>query len=532
MEQKNGYFQIYWMNKTAVCRIFAPKEDGVPVSYKDLASFLSRQGIFGYSEKELSVGIQQGTDCEVVLGPGDGIEFSGSMELMCSLDKMKITGTFYAPSDKGMPLTYADIMEELQSRGIRCGIRDDEINSFLQAPVYQTPIVLAEGKPPVHGRDASVVYYFNTNPSLKPKHNEDGSVDYHSLNLISYVNKGDKLASLRPMDPGEPGVNVYGKTLPPRTVRNCKLEYGRNITVSENGLELFSDVTGHASLTDGKVFVSEIYQVPADVDNSTGDIKYTGNVHVQGSVRGGFTVIAEGDIVVEGSVEDASLRAGGNVIVKCGIQGKNRGVVEAEGNIITKYIENAKVFAGGFVESGSIIYSEVSAGEDVVVAEHKGFIHGGTVRAGGKVDANSIGSAMGARTLIEVGVAPEKKERYEMLQQSLEETKEELEKIQPILEKYRQLVRAGKTLEEKHQLYVHQLLAVQKEKQEQIKADSKELQLLSREMLHGNHARILVHRDIFPGTEVAISDLTLKVKDKRSFCSLERKNGEIEFINL
>lgn len=48
-----------------------------------------------------------------------------------------------------------------------------------------------------------------------------------------------------------------------------------------------------------------------------------------------------------------------------------RGLLEAKGNVITKYIENAKVFAGGYVETGSIIYSEVSAGEDVIVAEKK-----------------------------------------------------------------------------------------------------------------------------------------------------------------
>ena len=43
MEQKNGYFQISWVGKMAVCNIFAPKEGGAPVSYKELTSFLNQK---------------------------------------------------------------------------------------------------------------------------------------------------------------------------------------------------------------------------------------------------------------------------------------------------------------------------------------------------------------------------------------------------------------------------------------------------------------------------------------------------------
>lgn len=116
-------------------------------------------------------------------------------------------------------------------------------------------------------------------------------------------------------------MDVFGKALPPRSVKNKVLEYGRNISISEDGLHLFSDVTGHVSLTGGKVFVSDVYEVQADVDTSTGDINYAGSVHIHGSVRGGFVVTSRGDIVVDGSVEDAMLQAGGDIIVQCGIQG-------------------------------------------------------------------------------------------------------------------------------------------------------------------------------------------------------------------
>ena len=88
--------------------------------------------------------------------------------------------------------------------------------------------------------------------------------------------------------------------------------------------EIFSEVTGHASLVKGKVFVSSVFEVPADVDNSIGNVEYAGNVHVAGNVKGGFEVRAKGDIIVEGVVEDALLEAGGQIIVKRGIHGMGK----------------------------------------------------------------------------------------------------------------------------------------------------------------------------------------------------------------
>ena len=104
MEQRNGYFRITWKEQLAVCHLFAPKAEGVPVSYKELASFLDDHGISGYKERELAEAIAMGSDCVVPAGSGDGLEFAETMHTHCSLDKMKITATFYPPSQGGASL--------------------------------------------------------------------------------------------------------------------------------------------------------------------------------------------------------------------------------------------------------------------------------------------------------------------------------------------------------------------------------------------------------------------------------------------
>ncbi len=532
MEQINGYYRIIWRDTRAFCQIYAPKEGGQAVSYKDLSNFLSRHRLTNYKEYDVIQAIQSGKDAIVPLGMGDGIEFSESVDTMISLDKMKITCIFTPPSEKGSLLNKSDLMAELTTRGVRFGIDEAQMDDFLSNRVYNTEYVFAQGQQPRHGSDARIEYFFNINPNTKPKHNEDGTVDYHDLNTICPVAQGQLLARLHPVDYGDPGYDVFGKKITPRTVKNKRLEYGANISLSEDGTEIYSDVTGHVTYTAGKVFVSNVYEVPADVDSSTGDINYDGSVEIRGSVRGGFSVVAEGDIIVEGAVEDALLQAGGNIIVKQGISGMQRGVVDAKGNVICKYIENAFAFAGGYIESGSIIYSEVKAGEDVIVADKKGFINGGVIRAGGKVEAHNIGSVMGSKTVIEVGMLPEQKDRFDALTEEIASLKEQIGKIAPVIEKFNTLISTGTQLDAKSRMSYTQLSEQYHALKDQFAVSQEEYLKLNQIFIASKHAKVCVDRDLFPGTEITISDASLIIKDQRSYCSIERKNGELVINSL
>ena len=80
------------------------------------------------------------------------------------------------------------------------------------------------------------------------------------------------------------------------------------------------------------MFVSNQYEVPADVGASTGDIDYDGSVVVKGNVLTGYTIKATGDIIVNGVVEGAKLVTAGKIVLKRGIQGKGQASLEAGGD--------------------------------------------------------------------------------------------------------------------------------------------------------------------------------------------------------
>ena len=259
---------------------------------------------------------------------------------------------------------------------------ENDLDALMAERVYCTPIILAKATPPIEGKDAKITYHFNTDLTLKPKMLEDGSVDFHTLDTICPVRAGDLLAELEPAVQGRPGIDVCGGLLRPVKVKQRILRVGKNIKLSEDGLKAYSEVNGHATVEGEQVFVSNMYEVPANVDTSTGDIEYEGNVLVHGNVLAGFSITAKGDIVVEGVVEGANLRAGGHIILKRGIQGMDRGVLHANGNVISRFIESATVEAGGYVSADAIMHSTVSAKGDITVDGKKGFITGGVIRSG------------------------------------------------------------------------------------------------------------------------------------------------------
>ena len=116
--------------------------------------------------------------------------------------------------------------------------------------------------------------------------------------MIESVKEGQLLATLIPIDYGEPGKDVYGNMIRPKKVRNKRLRHGKNIHLSDDKLQMYSDVSGNVTLVNDMVFVTDTYTIEGDVGPSTGDIDYDGAVEVKGNVITGYTVKATGDITL------------------------------------------------------------------------------------------------------------------------------------------------------------------------------------------------------------------------------------------
>ncbi|MBR6159538.1 MAG: DUF342 domain-containing protein, partial [Lachnospiraceae bacterium] len=257
----NGYFKLVFTENESYISLFPPADGGAPIQVDELRDYCVSKGFPNIDIVAVKKIVDNLSKQEnIKIANKKGIPASESFRVIVAPDKMTASCRFYPPSTGGAELTVTDIKSTLKLQGVTRGVDDKAIEAYLANRQYCTDLVMAKGEPPKQGEDASIEYFFNTNPNLKPKLNEDGSVDFHTLSAISLVNAGDKLAQLTREVPGEPGFNVTGDILQPREVKKLQLKFGRNIELSEDELTITSLVNGHASLVEEKVFVSDVYQ--------------------------------------------------------------------------------------------------------------------------------------------------------------------------------------------------------------------------------------------------------------------------------
>ena len=524
----NGYFRLVNEANRPALRLIPPTDGGRPVNINDIVEYLTMKDCAG-DLPSLKRGLDAASDKEVVLPLERG---SQNVERECykltiTPDKMQVYAKFFAAAEGGKELTIGEVLRDLESRGVKGGIKREEIEQFFQNREYCEDILLAEGVPPTQGRDAYIEYKFNTDKKAKPTLKEDGSVDFFNLNILNHCMEGDVLAVLHKEEPGTPGFNVFGDPIKPADVRTAVLRYGKHIELSENGLVLTSQVNGHVELVEDSVFVSNVLTVE-NVDTSTGNIDYDGSVQINGNVFTNFTVKASGDIEVKGVVEGAFLEAGGNIVIARGMNGMGKGTLYAKGNIIAKFLENATAEAEGYVASESILHSKIMAGTEVNVDGKRGFIIGGKVFATGGVNVKTLGSATGADTTIEVGADPRIKGRIAELQKLVAEDRKALDSIQPVLIATKQKIMAGVKLTPEQLKYVQSLTTANQQRTETLKIYEAELDELLERSAGATGAMVKVRGMAYPGTKICIGDVSMTVQKNTHYCRFIKERGDVK----
>lgn len=527
MEDRHGYFRLLLEDGTTKIEMIPPEGKGEPFLLEDMSGYLDRARI-DYNILELKKAYDTLPAGRLVFPLLPEAVFAESEKMLVDIsdDKMKVTVKFFAPSDNGSLMDLQEIVNDLFYKGVKAGIKKEAIEAFLANREYCKEYVFAEGEPAKRGTDARIEYHFNTDLSLKPTVLEDGSVDFHNLNNISPVKEGDLLATLIREVPGKMGYNVLGDKLRPSDVRKKRLGGGLNMTLSEDRCKLYSAVNGHVTLINETVFVSNTYEVE-DVGSATGDIVYDGNVNIKGNVCTGFKVIAKGDIEVGGVVEGAELHAGGQIILKRGVQGGGRAKITAKSNIVAKFIESATVSAEGYIRTNSILHSQVSAKGEIEVSGKKGFVTGGAVRSTSAVIAKTIGSETGSKTVIEVGVEPAKKEKYALLGKEIAAIEAEMGKLYPILVAFGKRIGHGEKLEDAKMAQMKQISQAYTQKEKELNEKKKEYEAMQECMEMDANAKIKVTGDIFPGVQLVISDVSLYVKTKETYCQFVKEGADV-----
>lgn len=299
--------------------------------------------------------------------------------------------------DKEAEISHVDIINYIKEQDIVYGIMENEIWEYCEKKEFLKELVAASGIDPIDGKDAELMYDFDTSLENKLIEKEDGTVDFQNLNNVINVKKEDVLCHIIPSQEGVNGIDIYGNEIGYKVGKNVKFNNGKNTYITEDGLQLRSSVEGCVKISGSKVYVDDVYKVD-NVDNETGNIDFIGSVIINGDVKAGFSVKSKNDIKIRGMVEGAYIEAGGDIVINKGMNGMGKGTICAKGNITSKYIENATIKSEKSIYAEVLINSDVTAKESIILRGQNAAIIGGTSRANDMIYATTIGSKINSET--------------------------------------------------------------------------------------------------------------------------------------
>jgi hypothetical protein len=516
-EDRNGKVSVRMTPEGVLLKVSPPTGAGKKAGERDALEKLSRR-YGGRFDAGLVAKIVKLADNEYVRVAD--YDYSPANDPMMSIDiidsEMKAVLILHPPGAGGADPSFDAIVSFLQSNGIAFGIKEDVVRDMEEDPQYGMNVVVAEGTRPKNGKDAYILYTFNTDKSGVKLKEKNGKVDFKELNLIQNVVEGQVLARKVPPEKGESGRTVTGKLLMAKDGKDCEIGIGKNVRLSDDGNSVIAEINGQVVVTADKLNVEPVFVVPGDVNLKTGNILFLGTVMVKGNVEDGFSVKAAGNIEVLGSVGRCDLDAEGDIIVHQGITGKSNGKVLCGHSVWSKFIENSFVEAGELVVvSDGIINSSIIANKKIICRGKRASIVGGHLRAAEEINAKALGSVAGSETILEVGYDPKSKEAFDGLEAKQQDLDKQLDEVNLNLATLETLKKTKKVLPDDKQKYFEELTVKKSAlstEHMQIKKELEDLKTyLSQLKING---KICASGTVFPGVKINIKDAFLEVKSE------------------
>lgn len=526
MNVNDGFIEIKYSADGVYLSVFPPVENGKRIELAAVLDRLVRKQIRNVNREAVDMAVKKADRTPLrIADVQEEISVDSTATVLISPDKMKAYITI-TPPENGRMLTLQEVLDILGKSGVIYGINRTNLETVVKYPAFNEMISIAEGVAPVSGQNGRVDFHFDTKRDGKPTIMEDGRVDFRELNLIQSVNQGEVLCTLVPPVPGTPGKTVLGTDIPASEGKPAILPKGRNVVISGGGNSLVANISGQVSYMDGKVNIFATYEVSADVDNSTGNIYFVGNVVIRGNVLSGFSVEAGGNVEVWGVVEGAVIKAGGDIILRRGMQGTGKGILTSGGDIIARYIEHSNIEAKNNIKSEAIMHSNIKCGNKLELSGRKGLLVGGTCKVGKEVSAKVIGSHMATVTEIEVGVDPTLRERYKTVRDEINTMETDIKKAEQAITLLRKLETAGVITSDKQEMLAKSVRTkvFLSSKVAELK---EEMTLIENSLQQDANGKVRCYNFIYPGTRVTIGSCHMFVRENLQYCTLYRDGADV-----
>ncbi|MBZ0255704.1 FapA family protein, partial [bacterium] len=404
--------------------------------------------------------------------------------------------------------TSEDLLRYLEENHVVSGVLEDEVRRIHEEHLFNQRIKVAKGRQAVNGKDGEIAWEIDLSILEGAELIEKaGRVDHKERHRVIQVVEDQLLARMLDPTEGEAGETITGKELPPTPGKEAKFPAGKNVRISEDGKELYASIRGVICKDGEKYSVSPTYNIQGDVSYQTGNVRLEETVVVSGGVLPEFKIEAGQDIHVTGLVESAFLTAEGSIYCSAGIQGGEKAVLKAKGDVTAKFVNAATIEAGGNITiEGAVTQAKLKAGGKIVLSGDKGVVLGGELEAIKEINVHTAGSDLGVKTRFLVGgpvgdFITQKQDE----EKKVAGLKENLKRIQLALVQLNKLRDSGKINEQQNALRMKitraglQLQGQIKKKNEEIEAIDKAVDKARKDVVG-----VIAREKAWPGVFVSI----------------------------
>ncbi|MCF6137133.1 DUF342 domain-containing protein [Pseudalkalibacillus berkeleyi] len=425
-------------------------------------------------------------------------------------------------------VTLDALLDFLTDNQIIYGINLDVLESIVvDLDNWNEPIKIAEGMKPVDGEPGYISPVLNETESTNL---EARFVDLRSPTRIQSVKKGDLIAKIVPHTLGTDGMNVMGEKVVAKPGKPLQVKETKHTKVDFTTNKIIARSDGQVSYQKRSVHVFPVYEVNSDLDLNTGNLSFTGNIHIHGDVPSGYTISADGDVRIAGSVEASDIQAGGSIFIRDGISGQGKGTISAGCDVRTGYINQGSVTAGGDLHTGLINHSYVQVDGSVFCEKDKGIIHGGSISAGVNVHVKQAGNELMSKTQFYFGVPQHVIRQSDHLSSKVKEEEENLKKLLKLQSRIEQKNEDDRTTQER--VLLLKIKNTFNQSENLVKQLQSELDIVREDFVEVTNHSLFVRGVVFPGVETTFGKYKRVLKSEYKAVEMKLVSGEVIIKHL
>ena len=424
-------------------------------------------------------------------------------------------------------VTEESLSQILEEKGIVFGVKGGLMIALATAAAHRTPVLVAEGFAPVTGKEGWVESLVDVK-RLEPMEEKGGKVDLHNLHRIHNVKKGEKLAIIHPPEEGIPGMSVKGAPIAAKPGKKAKFFRGTFVSPDpDNADMLVASEDGNLIIkADGTIEVQPVLTIRGDVDFSTGDIDFIGSLVVTGDVKSDFSLKVQKNLEIRGNAEDATIVAGGDVLIKKGFFGRGKGSVSAGGNITIQHVLNQSITSDKKITiEREAVCARISA-NDAIQSPKAKFV-GCVLRGGNEVEVLNLGNGDRTQAIVHVGRRAELLEKYNVLVNGMEQFNKQSTEVRDYVYKLVRMQLDGPLTEEQNNLF-EKLKVLQTKLPETAKNLQKEKAEVEAALQAANSARVIVRWTIYLNVLLDINGVKKLIQNALKEAMFIERNGKIE----